>query len=194
MVIERRTAAAGSAGAVLHAARGLKKSVNIGSSSARVRSARGHRQRRSKATPDEIAKMELRAGATARSGSARQCSTLGTTPTSEVIALAKAVGGSAVSIRRISDDAAKVLDSVRETIAIGEEGGLPTGHASQDHWTANQSERRYAEADRRGPRPRWMGRSDHTVTATARAPLPRLRPGRSKAARLCSARFKDPVT
>jgi dihydroorotase/N-acyl-D-amino-acid deacylase len=49
------------------------------------------------------------------------------TPTSEVIALAKVAGrfgGIHTSHQR--DDAAKVLDSVRETIAIGEEGGLPT--------------------------------------------------------------------
>ena len=49
------------------------------------------------------------------------------TPTSEVIALAKVAGrfgGIHTSHQR--DDASKVLDSVRETIAIGEEGGLPT--------------------------------------------------------------------
>jgi N-acyl-D-amino-acid deacylase len=49
------------------------------------------------------------------------------TPTEEVIALAKAagrLGGIHESHQR--DDAAKLLDSVRETIAIGEQGGLPT--------------------------------------------------------------------
>jgi len=49
------------------------------------------------------------------------------TPTAEVIELAKVAakfGGIHTSHQR--DDASKVLDSVRETIAIGEGGGLPT--------------------------------------------------------------------
>jgi dihydroorotase/N-acyl-D-amino-acid deacylase len=49
------------------------------------------------------------------------------TPTGEVVELAKVAakyGGMHESHQR--DDAAKVLDSVRETIAIGEGGGLPT--------------------------------------------------------------------
>lgn len=49
------------------------------------------------------------------------------TPTSEVIAIAKAVashGGMHISHMRNEADA--TLDSVRETIRIGEEGGLPT--------------------------------------------------------------------
>jgi dihydroorotase/N-acyl-D-amino-acid deacylase len=49
------------------------------------------------------------------------------TPTSEVIELAKVAarhGGIHTSHQR--DDAARLLDSVRETIAIGEGGGLPT--------------------------------------------------------------------
>ena len=49
------------------------------------------------------------------------------TPTEEVIELARAagrLGGIHESHQR--DDAAKLLDSVRETIAIGEKGGLPT--------------------------------------------------------------------
>jgi dihydroorotase/N-acyl-D-amino-acid deacylase len=49
------------------------------------------------------------------------------TPTDEVVELARAAGrfgGMHESHQR--DDAAKVLDSVRETIAIGERGGLPT--------------------------------------------------------------------
>jgi N-acyl-D-amino-acid deacylase len=49
------------------------------------------------------------------------------TPTDEVIELARAAGrfgGMHESHQR--DDAAKVLDSVRETIAIGEQGHLPT--------------------------------------------------------------------
>jgi dihydroorotase/N-acyl-D-amino-acid deacylase len=49
------------------------------------------------------------------------------TPTSEVIELARVAGkfgGSHVSHQR--DDASGVIESVKETIAIGEQGGLPT--------------------------------------------------------------------
>jgi N-acyl-D-amino-acid deacylase len=49
------------------------------------------------------------------------------TPTEEVIALAKVVGKmGGIHISHMRDEAAHVLDSVRETIRIGEEGGLPT--------------------------------------------------------------------
>ena len=56
--------------------------------------------------------------------------------TEEVIELARVVapfGGMHISHMR--DEAAKVLDGVRETIRIGEEGGLANpGFSSQDHW------------------------------------------------------------
>lgn len=49
------------------------------------------------------------------------------TPTGEVIELAKGVGQlGGMHISHMRDEAAGVLDSVRETIRIGEEGGLPT--------------------------------------------------------------------
>ena len=49
------------------------------------------------------------------------------TPTDEVIELAKVAGQmGGIHISHMRDEAAKVLDSVRETIAIGEKGGLPT--------------------------------------------------------------------
>jgi dihydroorotase/N-acyl-D-amino-acid deacylase len=49
------------------------------------------------------------------------------TPTEEVIELAKVVGKmGGIHISHMRDEAAHVLDSVRETIRIGEEGGLPT--------------------------------------------------------------------
>jgi len=49
------------------------------------------------------------------------------TPTDEVIELAKVVGKlGAIHISHMREEAAHVLDSVRETIRIGEEGGLPT--------------------------------------------------------------------
>lgn len=49
------------------------------------------------------------------------------TPTEEVIELARVVGQlGGVHISHIRDEAAGVVESVRETIRIGEEGGLPT--------------------------------------------------------------------
>src|SRR6185295_4503130 len=49
------------------------------------------------------------------------------TPTAEVIELAKVAGRyGGIHISHQRDDASKVLESVRETIAIGEQGGLPT--------------------------------------------------------------------
>ncbi len=47
--------------------------------------------------------------------------------TEEVIELAKVVGRmGGIHISHMREEAAHVLDSVRETIRIGEEGGLPT--------------------------------------------------------------------
>jgi N-acyl-D-amino-acid deacylase len=49
------------------------------------------------------------------------------TPTEEVIELARVAGEmGGIYISHMRDEASKVLDSVRETIRIGEEGGLPT--------------------------------------------------------------------
>jgi len=49
------------------------------------------------------------------------------TPTEEVIELAKVAGQmGGIHISHMRDEAAGVLESVRETIRIGEEGGLPT--------------------------------------------------------------------
>lgn len=49
------------------------------------------------------------------------------TPTAEVVELAKVAGGlGGIYISHMRDEARGVLDSVRETIAIGEQGGLPT--------------------------------------------------------------------
>ena len=111
----------------------LRKSVNIGSFV-------GHGSIRSsvigdvdrKPTSEELKKMEALAEQGMRDGAFGLSSGLFYVPgrfaqTAEVIALARVVarfGGHHTSHQR--DDAAKVLDSVRETIAIGEEGGLPT--------------------------------------------------------------------
>lgn len=49
------------------------------------------------------------------------------TPTEEVVELAKVAGQmGGIHISHMRDEASKVLDSVRETIEIGEKGGLPT--------------------------------------------------------------------
>jgi N-acyl-D-amino-acid deacylase len=48
------------------------------------------------------------------------------TPTAEVIELARVAGGlGGIYISHMRDEASRVLDSVRETIEIGEKGGLP---------------------------------------------------------------------
>ena len=49
------------------------------------------------------------------------------TPTAEVVELAKVAGRlGGIYISHMRDEASKVLESVRETITIGEQGGLPT--------------------------------------------------------------------
>ena len=85
-----------------------------------------------KATPEEIVKMQALVEQGMKDGAFGLSTGLfyvpGTfTPTAEVIELAKVAakfGGMHKSHQR--DDASKVLDSVRETIAIGEGGGLAT--------------------------------------------------------------------
>jgi len=111
----------------------LKISINIGSfvGQGSVRSAVvGDTNRR--ATPAEIQKMTGLVEQGMKDGAFGISTGLfyvpGTfTPTEEVIELAKAagrLGGIHESHQR--DDAAKLLESVNETIAIGEKGGLPT--------------------------------------------------------------------
>jgi N-acyl-D-amino-acid deacylase len=111
----------------------LKISINLGSfvGQGSVRSAVVGDINR-KATPGEIQKMAGLVEQGMKDGAFGMSTGLfyvpGTfTPTDEVIELAKAagrLGGIHESHQR--DDAAKLLDSVKETIAIGEKGGLPT--------------------------------------------------------------------
>lgn len=111
----------------------LQKSVNIGSfiGQGSIRSAVIGDSNRN-ATPEEIEKMKALVEQGMKDGAFGLSTGLfyvpGTfTPTSEVVELAKVAakfGGIHTSHQR--DEAAKVLDSVRETIAIGEGGGLPT--------------------------------------------------------------------
>ena len=111
----------------------LQKSVNIGSfiGQGSIRSAViGDADR--KATPEEMQKMQAMVEQGMKDGAFGLSTGLfyvpGTfTPTSEVVELARVAGrfgGIHTSHQR--DDASKVTDSVRETIAIGEGGSLPT--------------------------------------------------------------------
>ena len=111
----------------------LEKSVNIASfiGQGSIRNAVIGNINRT-ATPDEIQKMAGMVEQGMRDGALGLSTGLfyvpGTfTPTAEVIELARAagrLGGIHASHQR--DDAARLLDSVKETIAIGEKGGLPT--------------------------------------------------------------------
>src|SRR5271157_2576828 len=85
-----------------------------------------------KATAEEIEKMKGLAAAAMRDGAFGLSTGLyyvpgNYTPTEEVIELAKVVGRmGGIHISHMREEASHVLDSVRETIRIGEEGGLPT--------------------------------------------------------------------
>ena len=85
-----------------------------------------------KATPQEIAKMKAIAAQAMRDGAFGLSTGLfyvpgNFTPTEEVIEIAKVVGRmGGFHVSHMRDEAAGVLDSVRETIRIGEEGHLPT--------------------------------------------------------------------
>ena len=85
-----------------------------------------------KATPDEIEKMRALVRQGMEDGAFGLSSGLfyvpGTfTPTAEVIELAKVAGRmGGIYISHMRDETSGVLDSVRETIEIGEKGGLPT--------------------------------------------------------------------
>ena len=84
------------------------------------------------ATPAEIEKMKELAAQAMRDGAFGLSTGLfyvpgNFTPTEEVIELAKVVGRmGGIHISHMREEASHVLDSVRETIRIGEEGGLPT--------------------------------------------------------------------
>ena len=84
------------------------------------------------ATPEEIEKMKELAAQAMRDGAFGLSTGLfyvpgNFTPTEEVIELAKVVGRmGGIHISHMREEASHVLDSVRETIRIGEEGGLPT--------------------------------------------------------------------
>jgi N-acyl-D-amino-acid deacylase len=112
---------------------GLKRSVNVGSfiGQGTVRSeVVGDADRR--ATAAEMDRMRTLVAEGMEDGAFGLSSGLfyvpGTfTPTDEVIELAKVAGRfGGIYISHMRDEASRVVDSVRETIAIGEQGGLPT--------------------------------------------------------------------
>jgi dihydroorotase/N-acyl-D-amino-acid deacylase len=111
----------------------LKTSVNVGAfiGQGTIRSrviGEGNRT----ATPDELEKMRALVEEGMRDGALGLSTGLfyvpGTfTPTDEVVELAKVAGRvGGIHISHMRDETSKVLDSVNETIAIGERGGLPT--------------------------------------------------------------------
>jgi dihydroorotase/N-acyl-D-amino-acid deacylase len=85
-----------------------------------------------RATPDEILKMKDITRQAMQDGALGLSSGLfyvpgNFTPTEEVVELAKVVAGfGGMYISHMRDEASAVVESVRETIRIGEEGGLPT--------------------------------------------------------------------
>lgn len=111
----------------------LRKSVNIGAfiGQGAIRSTvigEGNRT----ATPDELEKMRRLVEQGMKDGAFGLSTGLfyvpGTfTPTDEVIELAKVAGRfGGIHISHMRDETSRVLESVNETIAIGERGGLPT--------------------------------------------------------------------
>jgi N-acyl-D-aspartate/D-glutamate deacylase len=113
------------------------------------------------ATPEEIQKMVALVEQGMKDGAFGMSTGLfyvpGTfTPTAEVIALARGAGrfgGMHESHQR--DDAAKLLDSVNETIAIGEKGLLPTQISTRRWWarpTGGGAPTCSRSSTRRGPR------------------------------------------
>ncbi|HXA52589.1 MAG TPA: hypothetical protein VNV86_19870, partial [Candidatus Acidoferrum sp.] len=85
-----------------------------------------------KATAEELARMKEVAAQAMRDGAFGLSTGLfyvpgNFTPTEEVIELAKVVGRmGGIHISHMREEATHVIESVRETIRIGEEGGLPT--------------------------------------------------------------------
>ncbi len=85
-----------------------------------------------KATPEEVERMKVIARQAMQDGAFGLSTGLfyvpgNFTPTEEVIEIAKVVASfGGMHISHMRDEAAGILDSVRETIRIGEEGGLPT--------------------------------------------------------------------
>lgn len=184
----------------------LPKSVNIGSliGQGSIRSAViGGVDR--KATPDEIARMQAMVEQGMKDGAFGLSTGLfyvpGTfTPTSEVIEMANVagrLGGIHTSHQR--DDASKVIESVKETIAIGELAGLPTQITHHKvigaaNWGRSVDTLRLVDEARARGVDVTIDQYPYTASSTsvASALLPAWALEGSAAAR--QARFKDPAT
>lgn len=184
----------------------LHKSVNIGSfvGQGSIRSqVIGNADR--KATPDEIRQMQALVEGAMRDGAFGLSTGLfyvpgSFTPTSEVIELAKTAarfGGMHKSHQR--EESVHVLDSVHETIAIGEEGGLPTQVThhkiiGKANWGRSEETLRLIDAARaRGvdvTSDQYPYTASSTSVASALLPAWALEGGREAQAR----RLKDPAT
>jgi dihydroorotase/N-acyl-D-amino-acid deacylase len=85
-----------------------------------------------KATPEELEQMKKLAEQAMRDGAFGLSTGLfyvpgNFTPTEEVVEIAKVVGRmGGIHISHMREEASHIVDSVKETIRIGEEGGLPT--------------------------------------------------------------------
>jgi dihydroorotase/N-acyl-D-amino-acid deacylase len=185
---------------------GLRKSVNVGSfvGQGSVRSeVIGNADR--KATPHEIAKMQAVVEQAMREGAFGLSTGLfyvpgSFTPTSEVVELGKTAarfGGMHTSHQR--EESVNVLDSVRETIAIGEGAGLPTQVThhkviGKANWGRSADTLRLIdEARARGvdvTSDQYPYTASSTSVASALLPAWALEGGREAQA----ARLKDPVT
>lgn len=184
----------------------LKKSVNIGSfiGQGSIRSeVIGNVDR--KATLDEIVKMQGLVEQGMRDGAFGLSTGLfyvpgSFTPTAEVVELAKAAarfGGMHKSHQR--EESIRLLDSIRETIAIGEGGGLPTQVTHQKvigkaYWGRSvDALRLIGEARARGvdvTSDQYPYTASSTSVAAALLPAWALEGGRDAQA----ARLKDPAT
>ena len=100
------------------------------------------------------------------------------TPTAEVIELAKVAGRmGGIYISHMRDEAGGVLDSVRETIEIGEKGGLPTQVThhkiiGKANWGRSVDT---LQADRRGAGARRRRDASISIRTPPRAPASRRR-------------------
>jgi dihydroorotase/N-acyl-D-amino-acid deacylase len=184
----------------------LQKSVNIGSfiGQGSVRAeVIGNADR--KATAEEIVTMQMLVEQGMRDGAFGLSTGLfyvpgSFTPAAEVIALAKTAarfGGMHKSHQR--EESVKLLDSVRETIAIGEGGGLPTQIThhkviGKAYWGASVDTLRLVdEARARGvdvTSDQYPYTASSTSVASALLPAWALEGGRDAQA----ARLKDPLT
>ena len=184
----------------------LQKSVNIGSfvGQGSVRSAvMGNVDRA--ATADEVLKMQALVEQAMRDGAFGLSTGLfyvpgSFTPTAEVIELAKTAarfGGMHKSHQR--EESVQLLDSVRETIAIGERGGLPTQVThhkviGKAYWGASADTLRLIEDARaRGvdvTSDQYPYTASSTSVASALLPAWALEGGREAQ----EARLKDPAT